>query len=708
MIGRLFLLLLIGASAFAGEPLHYPETRKDNVVDDYHGTKVADPYRWLEDTDSPETKAWVAAENKLTFGYLAGLPDRAGFRARLTSLLNFERFSPLRYKGGRYFFTRNTGLQNQSVLYTTKDLQAQPQPLLDPNTLAKDGTVALATTAASEDGKLLAYAVAASGSDWNEVRVREIESGHDRPDLLHWLKFSWISWTHDNQGFFYPRYPEPKGGDNSAQNRSQSVYYHHLGDPQEKDRLILETPDHPDWSFGAKVTNDGRYVVIIISHAADDNNLVYFKDLQDPQTPNLDGPTRILVDHFDANYDGLDVVGNRLFLLTDKDAPRGKVVATNVEEKGPGVLTDVIPEQRDSLESCTLAGGKLIASYLVDAKCELKVFDLDGKPAGDIPLPTLGTVPEICADPDRTELFYSFTSFLYPAAVYRYDLATHQNDVFRKPDFRAEDYEAKQLFYRSKDGTRVPMFVVHRKGLELDGNNPVFLTAYGGFNIALTPEFSATWLSWVEKGGVFAIPNLRGGGEYGRQWHLAGTRERKQNVFDDFFAAAESLIAEHYTSAKRIAIRGASNGGLLIGAALTQRPDLFGAAVPMVGVLDMLRYQKFTIGWAWEPDYGVSDQPEAFAYLSKYSPLQNVKPGTCYPPTLIATADHDDRVVPAHSFKFAAAMQAAQGCPNPVLIRIGTQAGHGRGKPLSKLIEEESDFLAFMWDHVASQKRVSE
>ncbi|HEY0792148.1 MAG TPA: prolyl oligopeptidase family serine peptidase, partial [Chthoniobacterales bacterium] len=604
MLGRLFLFAF-GASALAGEPLQYPETRKGDVVDDYHGIKVADPYRWLEDTDSPETKAWVEAENKLTFGYLAGLPDREDFRTKLTNLLDFERFSPPQYKGGRYFFMRNTGLQNQSVLYAAKDLKAQPQPLLDPNTLSKDGTVAIAVTAVSEDGKWLAYATAASGSDWNEVRVRDIETGNDQPDRLRWIKFSWISWTHDNQGFFYPRYPEPQPGDKSAQNRRQSVYYHRLGDGQEKDRLILDAPEHPDWSFGAKVTNSGRYLVIGISRAADDNDLVYLKDLQDPLKPNLEGATRVLVDRFEADYDVLDVVGSRLFLITDKDAPRKRVVATDVDEKGPGVLTEVIPERSDLLESCTLAGGKLVVSYLVDAKAELKVFALDGKPAGDIPLPALGTVPEIAADPDRTELFYSFTSFLYPATVYRYDLATRQNEVFRKPqiDFRPEDYEARQLFYHSKDGTRVPMFVLHRKGLELDGNNPVYLTAYGGFNVPLTPKFSPAWLAWVEKGGVFAMPNLRGGGEYGREWHLAGTKERKQNVFDDFFAAAESLISTRFTSPKRIAVRGASNGGLLIGAALTQRPDLFGAAVPQVGVMDMLRYHKFTIGWAWEPDY---------------------------------------------------------------------------------------------------------
>ncbi|HEY0790842.1 MAG TPA: prolyl oligopeptidase family serine peptidase, partial [Chthoniobacterales bacterium] len=433
-------------------------------------------------------------------------------------------------------------------------------------------------------------------------------------------------------------------------------------------------------------------------------------DLQDPLKPNLEGATRVLVDRFEADYDVLDVVGSRLFLITDKDAPRKRVVAIDVDEKGPGVLTEVIPERSDLLESCTLADGALLVSYLADAKAELKVFALDGKPAEDIPLPALGTVPEISAAPDRTELFYSFTSFLYPATVYRYDLATRQNEVFRKPqtDFRPEDYEARQLFYHSKDGTRVPMFVVHRKGLELDGNNPVYLTAYGGFNVPLTPKFSPAWLAWVEKGGVFAMPNLRGGGEYGREWHLAGTKERKQNVFDDFFAAAENLAAKRFTSPRRIAVRGASNGGLLIGAALTQRPDLFGAAVPQVGVMDMLRYHKFTIGWAWEPDYGLSEQPDAFAYLFKYSPLQNIKPGTCYPPTLITTADHDDRVVPGHSFKFAATMQAAQGCPDPVLIRIDTHAGHGSGKPLSKVIDEETDILAFMWNHVAPGKKVSE
>jgi prolyl oligopeptidase len=712
MFWRLFLACAVG-STFAAEPLRYPVTRKDDVVDDYHGTKVADPYRWLEDADSSEVKTWVENQNELTFAYLNRLPDRDRFKARLTRLLDFERFSAPVHKGDRYFFLRNTGLQNQSVLLTTRSLQEEPRPLLDPNTLSADGTVALTAIAPSRDGRLLAYMLSASGSDWAEMRVREVETGRDRPDVLHWLKFTEASWTNDHQGFFYARFPAPDPGKEGVPVQNQKFYYHRLGDPQDKDQLILDAPEHPDWLFEAVTTDDGRYLIVQVQHGSDNYNLLYVKDLGDPLSPDLNRPFQRVVDRFTAEYRPLGVVNQRLLLLTNQDAPRSKIVSaalgeitssTDAGAGAAGVMTDLVPETGDKLERALLAGNKLVLVYLVDARHRLRIVGLDGKPEGDIPLPSLGAVRELAGSPGRAELFYSFTSFLYPTTVYRYDLATGANEVFHRPgiDFDPGRFETKQIFYHSKDGTRVPMFIVHPKDIKLDGNNPVYLTGYGGFNVSRAPEFSPGLLAWVERGGVFAQPNLRGGGEYGREWHLAGTRERKQNVFDDFYAGAETLISGGYTKPAKLAIEGGSNGGLLVGAAVVQRPELFGAAVAKVGVMDMLRYQKFTIGWAWESDYGVSDDPRAFSYLIRYSPLHNLKPGVCYPSTLIVTADHDDRVVPAHSFKFAAALQAAQGCANPVLIRVETKAGHGGGRPLAKFIDEESDVLTFMWERAGN------
>ncbi|MBV9999522.1 MAG: S9 family peptidase [Verrucomicrobia bacterium] len=717
MFWRLLLACAVG-STFAAEPLRYPVTRKDDVIDDYHGTKVPDPYRWLEDADCSEVKTWIEDQNELTFAYLGRLPARDRFNARLTRLLDFERFSAPVHEGDRYFFLRNTGLQNQSVLLTTTSLQEEPRPLLDPNTLSADGTVALTEIAPSRDGRLLAYMLSTSGSDWAEMRVREVETGRDRPDALHGLKFTEASWTNDHRGFFYARFPAPEPGKGEMPVRNQKFYYHRLGDPQEKDRLILDAPEHPDWLFEASTTEDGRYLIVQIQHGADNYNLLYVKDLGDPLNPDLDRPFQPVIDQFTAEYRPLGVVDQRLLLLTNQDAPRSKIVSVALGTPTPspadatgttgvtGVMTDLVPEMGDRLERALLAGGKLVLVYLVDAKHQLRIAGLDGKPEGDIPLPSLGTIRELAGKPGRTELFYSFTSFLYPTTVYRYDLATGKNEVFHRPgiDFDPGRFETRQIFYHSKDGTRVPMFIVHSKGIKLDGSNPVYLTGYGGFNISRTPEFSTVLLAWVEKGGIFAQPNLRGGGEYGQAWHLAGTRDRKQNVFDDFYAAAETLIAEGYTNPAKLAIIGGSNGGLLVGAAVVQRPELFGAAVAQVGVMDMLRYQKFTIGWAWEPDYGVSDDPGGFTYLFRYSPLHNIKPGACYPSTLITTADHDDRVVPAHSFKFAAALQAAQGCANPVLIRVETRAGHGGGRPLTKFIDEQSDVLAFMWERVTGSE----
>jgi prolyl oligopeptidase len=707
LIGGMFrALMMLGtiATVAVSQTLEYPKAQKGDVIDDYFGTKVPDPYRWLEDTDSQETVAWVKAENLLTAGYMEKLADRAPFRDELTKLLNYQRYTVPEYEGHRYVYRKNDGLQNQSVIYTLKNLGDEPTVLLDPNQLASDGTVAVTSTAVSEDGRLLAYGVAASGSDWNEIRIRDIEANKDLPDLVKWVKFSEPSWTKDSKGFFYAKFPEPISSENQtfAKLANQKLYYHRLGDPVESDRLIYERPDDPDLAFNVQVSHDGRFLLLLVNRGTEERDLLYYKDLGDPATPKIDAPFQPIVDKFEADFKVAGSIGTRLYVVTDLNAARYKIVEIDLTNPGRDYWKEIIPESKDLLEDASVVGGKLVVKYLVDAKNQLLVFDVNGKRESEIALPALGTVGSLSGDSDRPQLFYSFTSFLYPSTIYRYDVDTGENAVFQKPnvDFDPDRYETKQIFYPSKDGTKVPMFIVSRKGLKLEGNNPVFLTGYGGFNISMTPSFSASCAIWIEKGGVFALPNLRGGGEYGREWHEAGIKEHKQNVFDDFISAAQALIDAKYTNAKKISIVGGSNGGLLVGAALTQRPDLFGAAVAEVGVLDMLRFHKFTIGWAWESDYGSSDTRDGFDYLIKYSPLQNIKPGTCYPPTLVTTGDHDDRVVPGHSFKFAATLQADQGCANPILIRIETKAGHGSGKPISKVIEEQSDILAFMWNVV--------
>jgi prolyl oligopeptidase len=703
MLRALLLLGSIVTVAFS-QPLEYPKARKGDVVDDYSGTKVPDPYRWLEDTDSSETAAWVKAENVLTSAYLEKLPDLARFREGLTKLWNYPRYTVPTWKGHRYLYRRNDGLQNQSVIYTLKELGDEPGVLLDPNQLSSDGTIAVTSTVLSDDGRFLAYGVAASGSDWNDIRVRDILTGEDLPDVVQWIKFSDPSWTKDSKGFFYSRFPEPQPSGNRTFTKLayQKLCYHLLGDPVQKDRVIYERPDNPDLGFAGEVSHDGRFLLMLVNKGTEERELLSFKDLGDPMAPKIDAPFRPLVDKFEAEYKVVGLIGNRLYVVTDLNATRYKIVEIDLTNSSRDHWKEIVPESKDLLQDAALVGGKLVVKYLVDAKNQLFVFDLDGNRESEIGLPEPGTVGMLSGNPDRPELFYSFTSFLYPMTIYRHDVSTGQNTVFQKPnvDFDPDRYETKQIFFASKDGTKVPMFVVGRKGLQLDGNNPVYLTGYGGFNISMTPIFAASYASWLERGGVFALPNLRGGGEYGRLWHESGIKEHKQNVFDDFTAAAQALIDAKYTNARRIAIVGGSNGGLLVAAALTQHPDLFGAVVAEVGVLDMLRFQKFTIGWAWESDYGSSDTPDGFQYLIKYSPLQNIKEGTCYPPTLVTTGDHDDRVVPGHSFKFAAALQAAQGCANPVLIRIETKAGHGSGKPVSKIIDEQSDVLAFMWNAV--------
>jgi prolyl oligopeptidase len=674
--------------------LDYPAAPTSNQVDDYHGTKVADPYRPLEDPDSVETRAWVAAENKLTFAYLEQIPAREKIRARMKELLNYERFSVPEKKGKRYFYSHNSGLQNQSVLYWLPTLDAEAKVLLDPNTLSADGTVAVGGMAFSDDGELLAYSLSVSGSDWQEWHVREVATGKDLPDLVKWSKFSGASFSKDGKGFYYSRYDEPKAQSMLRDtNYYQKLYYHKLGAPQSEDELIYKRDDQKEWSFGGSVTDDGRYLIIHVGEGTDPRNRVYYKDLTKAGSAVV-----ALLDEKDAVYHFIDNDGPVFWFVTDLEAPLSRAIAIDTRNPGRTHWKTIIPESKETLLSVAMLDNKFVAAYLKDAHSEVRIFDVDGKYLRTVETPGLGSVGGFDGKRTDKETFYSYTSFSTPATIYRYELASGKSTIFRKPEvkFNSDDYETKQIFYTSKDGTRVPMFLTARKGVKLDGNNPTMLYGYGGFDISLTPSFSVGNLVWMEMGGIYAQANLRGGGEYGEAWHLAGTKLRKQNVFDDFIAAAEWLIANRYTKPGKLAIRGGSNGGLLVGACLAQRPELFGAALPAVGVMDMLRFHKFTIGWAWVSDYGSSDNAEEFQALYKYSPLQNLKPGTKYPPTLIVTADHDDRVVPAHSFKFAATLQAAQAGDAPVLIRIETKAGHGAGKPISKAIEETTDEWSFL------------
>ncbi|HEY4415453.1 MAG TPA: prolyl oligopeptidase family serine peptidase [Verrucomicrobiae bacterium] len=674
--------------------IHYPTTEKTNVVDNYHGTTVADPYRWLEDDNSPATKAWVAAQNQVTFAYLNAIPGREAIRARLTTLWNYERYSVPFKAGGRYFYSRNDGLQNQAVLYTVDSLDAAPRELLDPNTLASDGTIALAGLSVSEDGNLLAYGTSASGSDWEEWHVRDVRTGADLPDHLQWVKFSSAAWKKDGSGFFYSRYDAPKDGDAlKGVNKFHKLYFHKIGTEQAADELIYERPDQPDWGFGGTVTEDGRYLIISVTVGTDPKNGILYKDLSLSNSPVI-----ALAMDFDASYDFVDNDGPVFWFKTNLQAPRSRLIAVQLDHPQSANWQELIPQSEDALQGVNVLNNQFVASYLKDAHTFVKVFDLDGHFAHAVALPGLGTAGGFGGKRADTESFYSYTSFTTPGTIYRYNFADQTSSVFRAPkvDFDPGRYETKQIFYTSKDGTRVPMFLVCKRGLKLDGQNPTLLYGYGGFDISLTPSFSVSRIAWLEMGGVYALANIRGGGEYGEEWHQAGTKAHKQNVFDDFIAAAEWLEANHYTSPKKLAIQGGSNGGLLIGACLTQRPELYAAALPAVGVMDMLRFQKFTIGWAWCSDYGSSDNAEDFRWLYAYSPYHNLKPDTHYPATLITTGDHDDRVVPAHSFKFAARLQEYNDGKNPTLIRIETKAGHGAGKPTSKQIAEQTDLLAFL------------
>ncbi|HYF13569.1 MAG TPA: prolyl oligopeptidase family serine peptidase [Phycisphaerales bacterium] len=696
-------------TALAQTKWTYPAARMDSVVDTYHGTEVADPYRWLEDPDATETRAWIEAQNKLTRNYLAGVPQRDAIEERIRTLWNYEKFGTPFKEGGKYFWSYNTGLQNQNVIYVADSLTGEGRVLIDPNTLREDGTAALSGLAINDGATVMAYGVADAGSDWNTWKVRDIATGKDTEDVLNWVKFSGASFTKDGKGFFYSRFDEPGEGENklTGSNYYQKLFYHAVGTPQSADVLVYHEPaeEKKDWGFGGTVTDDGEYLVIHVSKGTDPKNRVYVKRIgASPSAGALaDGEVVKLLDAFDASYDYVGNDGPTFYFKTDLNAPRGRLIAINLNHPEPGAWKELIAQNDATLISVSMVGDQFFANYLRDAKSQVAVHDRAGKHLRNVDLPGIGTAGGFSGRRTDTETFYSFTGFTSPPRIYHYDLATGKSTLFKeaKVNFNPDDYEAKQEFYKSKDGTRVPMFIVHKKGLKRDGSNPTLLYGYGGFNIPITPSFSVTNLVWMEMGGVFVVANIRGGGEYGEEWHQAGTKLKKQNVFDDFIAAAEWLIANKYTSNKKLAIRGGSNGGLLVGACMTQRPDLFGAALPEVGVLDMLRFHKFTIGHAWTSDYGAADgdkdtSPEQFKTLLAYSPLHNVKRGACYPATMIMTADHDDRVVPAHSFKFAAALQAAQSCDNPTLIRVETRAGHGAGKPTAKIIEEAADRWAFL------------
>ncbi len=697
-VARLLPVICLLNMAHA-EPLAYPKTRQAEQIDEYHGVKIADPYRWLEDDNSEETKAWVEAQNGVTFRFLEAIPQRATIKERMTKLWNYERFGLPELRGGRTFYTRNSGLQNQRVLYVADAPDAVPRVLLDVNLLAADGTVGLSSFEPSEDGKLLAYSLSRAGSDWLEWRVRDVATGEDRPDFIEWAKFSGASWKKDGSGFFYSRYDAPEAGEaRKGVNEFHKLYFHRLSTPQSEDALIYERRDHKDWGFYGAVSDDGRYLVIHISQGTETKNRLYYHDLAQPGAPVIE-----LLNDFDASYEFIGNDGATFFLKTDLDAPRSRVIAIDLSQSARAHWRELIAQTADTLSGVSFVGGQFIAHYLKDAHSAVQRFAWDAvrgaQPLGEVALPGLGTASGFGGRATDRETYYVFSSFTVPGTIYRLNLATGKSTVFREPkvDFQPADYETKQVFARSKDGTRVPIFITHKRGLKLDGANPTILYGYGGFNISLTPSFGVSSLVWMEMGGVFAMANLRGGGEYGEEWHRAGMKLQKQNVFDDFIAAAEWLIAEKYTSPAKLAIEGGSNGGLLVAACMTQRPEMFGAVLPGVGVLDMLRFEKFTIGWAWRSDYGSVENADEFRALHAYSPLHALRPGVRYPATLITTADHDDRVVPAHSFKFAARLQECQALDGPpVLIRIDVRAGHGGNKPTTKVIEERTDELSFL------------
>jgi prolyl oligopeptidase len=671
-------------------------SRRIEHADEYHGVRVPDPYRWLEDDVrvSSEVAAWVEAQNRETFAFLESIPQRRTLQARLKTMWDFPKYSTPSRQGGRYYYLKNDGLQNQSVLYVQETLDSEPRALIDPNAWSADGTVALAGLSFSDDGRYLAYGVQDGGSDWRIWRILEIETGRVLDEELRWIKFNSPAWTPDGAGFFYARFPEPQEGAAFQNlNLNQRVYYHRVGRPQSDDVLVFHRPDQPEWGYSADVTEDGRYLVLTVHLGTDDRYRVLYRDLAEPFTMPVD-----LIDNFENEYTFLGNDATVFYFKTDVDAPRKRIIAIDVKRPDRANWREVIPQGDDAMVGAGIIGNMFVVETLQDAKTHIGLYAIDGMPVREVAFPGIGSADGFEGRRTDTETFYTFSSFATPPTTYRYDLLTGESTLLRRAevDVDPEQFEVTQVFYRSRDGARVPMFIAHKRGLSLDGSNPTLLYGYGGFNVPLTPSFSISRLIWMQMGGVFAMPNLRGGGEYGEEWHRAGTKDRKQNVFNDFIAAAEWLIANKYTRTEKLAIQGGSNGGLLVGACMTQRPELFGACLPAVGVMDMLRFHKFTAGRYWVDDYGSADDPDEFKALLAYSPYHNIRDGVCYPPTLVTTADTDDRVVPGHSFKFAAALQRGQACDNPVLIRIETRAGHGSGKPTTKIIEEIADQWAFL------------
>jgi prolyl oligopeptidase len=688
---------VLAASLVAQVPFSYPPTKKGDVVDNYFGTKVADPYRWLEDLNSSDTQSWVTAQNALTFKYLGSLEKRDRLQKRITELWNYPRVTPPTFEGGRWFYWRNTGLQRQAVVFGRTSLDGPETVVLDPNTLSPDGSIALSGFEPSPDGRHYAYGQSEGGSDWSTYYVREVGTGRQLSDTIRWVRFSSLAWTKDGKGFFYGRYPEPPPGQAlQAALRDKKIYYHALGMPQSADRLVYDRPDEPMLFINLGLDETGRYLFLTTTKGSSSKNELFVKDLVDPMAPKLDSPVVPIYTGHTDQYDPLGVVNGLLYLLTDREAPKRKVVAVALDRAEVGNWKTIVPEGSNAIESATLIAGKVAVNTLEDVSSSVRLHGLDGGAPTTITTPGLGAVTGPIGRFDRSEVFYTFTSPLYPVTVFRFDEAAGKSIAFEPPKltFDPAPYETQRLFFHSKDGTRVPMFVTHRRGLKKDGSNPTMVYGYGGFDVATLPTFRPDVLAWLETGGVWATVNMRGGSEYGEAWHEAGKHEKKQNVFDDFIAAAEYLVRERYASPQTLAMMGGSNGGLLVGAVMEQRPDLFAVALPAVGVMDMLRYHKFTGGSAWATEYGSADDATAFNYLFKYSPLHNLKAGSCYPATLVTTADHDDRVVPSHSFKFTAALQAAQACNRPTLIRVETQSSHGY-RPTDKRIAELADQWAF-------------
>jgi prolyl oligopeptidase len=698
-----FISLLVVCSLFTSfvfaQKYEYPKPKKVDQTDTYHGTVVSDPYRWMETADTPELTSWIEAENKLTDSYFEQIPQREAIKDRLTKLWNYERYFAPSKRGKHYFYSKNDGLQNQNVMYITDSLADPGRVFFDPNKLSADGTVALSGVTFTDDGKLLAYGLATAGSDRTEWRIRDVETGQDMADTLKPNRQGGISWLNDNSGFYYSRFPDAqKGTELKGNNFNQKLYFHKLGTAQSDDWVVYEPADK-EYFVNGSVSEDGNWLIINVGKGTSNKNMVYFKNLTAEKAPIL-----TLVDNLENDYTFLGNDEANFYFRTDNGAPRGKIVAVNALEAKPA-WKDLVPEAPETLGGVSFINNQFVLNYLKHASTNIKIYEKKGKFVRDVILPGIGSAGGFGGRRGDTETFYSYNSFNAPPTIYRYDMKTGKSEIFRqaKVNIDPANYVVDQKFFTSKDGTKVPMFIVHKKGLKLDGNNPTILNGYGGFNISSTPGFNVSRIVWMDMGGVFVLANLRGGGEYGEAWHEAGTKLKKQNVFDDFIGAAEWLIANKYTSPKKLAIQGGSNGGLLVGAVLNQRPDLFGAALPAVGVMDMLRFPKFTIGWAWTSDYGSPDKPDEFKAIYAYSPLHNVKPGAKYPATLVTTADHDDRVFPAHSFKYTAAMQEAQAGDAPILIRIETKAGHGGGKPTAKIIQEQADIYGFLMKNLGMQ-----